>query len=209
MRHETRCAAGHILCSLFFSTAHLRGSKDKMAEVIGIVSGAITFATVVAQISKSIIQIKDCWSQIRDAPEELQELISELEIYDLILREIERNKSSGPLANAIDMSEHSFQSLEICKKAAERLQIISKDLAKDLFPSSRFRRTYSSFKTVLQKSKVEKYKAKLSDSIRLLSLSQQCYSMYFWLNFPLPSLELIFLQSFNADTTSNGASNSS
>jgi hypothetical protein len=177
-----------ITSVLLLSTAHLRGRKDKMAEVIGIVSGAITFATVVAQISKSIIQIKDCWSQIRDAPEELQELISELEVYDLILREIERNISSGPLANAIDMSEHLFRSLEICKKAAERLQIISKDLAKDLFPSSRFRRSYSSFRTVLQKSKVVKYQAKLSDSIRLLSLSQQCYSMYFWLNFSLLTL---------------------
>ena len=159
-----------------------------MAEVIGIVSGAITFATVVAQISKSIMQIKDCWSQFRNAPDELQELITELEIYDLILREIEQNLSSGPRANAIGMSEHSLQSLEICKKAAEGLQIISNELAKDLCPSSRFRRSYSSFKIVLQKSKVEKYKAKLSNSIRLLSLSQQCYSMYVWLNFSVPAL---------------------
>jgi hypothetical protein len=149
-----------------------------MAEVIGIVSGAITFATVVAQISKSIIQIKDCWSQIRDAPEEMQELISELEIYHLILRQIEQNLSSGPLANATEKSEHSFQSLEICKKAAKSLQLISKDLVNDLRPCSRVRRPYSSFKMVLQRSKVERYKAKLSNSVRLLSLSQQCYSMY-------------------------------
>ncbi|KAJ5798310.1 uncharacterized protein N7503_007606 [Penicillium pulvis] len=148
-----------------------------MAEVIGIISGAITFATVVAQISKSIFQIKECWSQIRDAPEELQELIAELEIYDLILREIEQSLSLGPLANAIGTSAHLSRSLEICKKAAERLQVISNELAKDLSPSSRVRRSYSSFKTVLQKSKVEKYKAKLSNSIRLLSLSQQCYSI--------------------------------
>ncbi|KAJ6085078.1 hypothetical protein N7499_004707 [Penicillium canescens] len=148
-----------------------------MAEVIGIVSGAITFATVVAQISKSIIQIKDCWGQIRDAPEEMQELIAELEIYDLILREAEQNLSSGPMANAIEMNGHSFQSLEVCRKAAESLQIISKDLAKDLRPSGRFRRSYSSLKIVLQKSKMDKYKARLSNSIRLLSLSQQCYSI--------------------------------
>lgn len=188
MRHESRCSSGIISSFSFLSTAHLRGRWDKMAEVIGIVSGAITFATVVAQISKSIIQIKDCWSQIRDAPEELQELIAELEIYDLILREIEQNLSSRPLANAIEMSEHSFQSLEVCKKAAESLQTISKDLAKDLRPSSRFRRSYSSFKIVFKKSKVEKYKARLSNSIRLLSLSQQCYSMYAWLNFSLQAL---------------------
>ncbi|KXG52237.1 uncharacterized protein PGRI_085210 [Penicillium griseofulvum] len=108
------------------------GRWDKMAEVIGIVSGAITFGTVVAQISKSIIQIKDCWGQIRDAPEDMQELIAELEIYDLILRKAEQNLSSGPMANAIEMNGHLFQSLEVCRKAAESLQIISKDLAKDL-----------------------------------------------------------------------------
>lgn len=188
MRHKTRCSVRITSSLLFLSAAHLRGRWDKMTEVIGIVSGAITFATVVAQISKSIIQIKDSWSQIRDAPEELQELIAELEIYDLILRGIEQNLSSCPLANTIERSEHSFQSLEVCKKAAENLQIISKDLAKDLRPSSRFRRSYSSFKIVLQKSKVEKYKARLSNSIRLLSLSQQCYSMYVWLNFSLQAL---------------------
>ncbi|KAJ5137063.1 hypothetical protein N7448_005617 [Penicillium atrosanguineum] len=156
-----------------------------MAEVIGIVSGTITFATVVAQISKSVIQIKDCWSQIRDAPNELQELIAELEIYDLFLREIEQNLSSGPLANATEMSEHSFQSLGVCRKAAESLQIISKDIAKDLRPSGRFRRSYFSVKIVLQKGKVEKYKARLSNSIRLLSFSQQCYSMCAWLVFSI------------------------
>jgi hypothetical protein len=159
-----------------------------MAELIGIVSGAITFATVVAQISKSIIQIKDCWGQIRDAPEEMQEIIAELEIYDLILRENEQILSSCPLANFIEMNGHSFRSLEVCKKAAENLQIISKDLANDLRPSGRLRRSYSSFKIVLQKSKVEKYKARLSNSIRLLSLSQQCYSMYVWLAFSLRAL---------------------
>jgi hypothetical protein len=156
-----------------------------MAELIGIVSGAITFATVVAQISKSIIQIKDCWGQILDAPNEMQELIAELEIYDLILRETEQNLSSGPLANTKEMDGHSFRSLEVCKKAAESLQTISKDLANDLRPSGCLRRTYSSLKVVLQKSKVEKYKARLSNSIRLLSLSQQCYSMYVCLAFPL------------------------
>lgn len=178
MRHKTSRSVRMVSPLPLLSTAHLRVRWDKMAEVIGIVSGAITFATVVAQISKSITSIKDCWSQIRDAPEELQELIAELEIYDLILREIEQNLSSGPLANAIEMSEHSFQSLKICKKAAESLRVISKDLAKDFRPSSRLRRSYSSVKTVLQKSKVEKYKARLSNSVRLLSLSQQCYSMH-------------------------------
>ncbi|KAJ5928830.1 hypothetical protein N7466_007786 [Penicillium verhagenii] len=135
-----------------------------MAEVIGIVSGAITFASVVAQISKSIIQIKDCWGQIHDAPEEMRKLIAELEIYDLILQEIKQNLSSGPLANTKEMSEHSFQSLEVCKKAAESLQIIAKDLLSDLRPSSRFRRSYFSFKLVLQQSKIEKYKARLTNT---------------------------------------------
>ncbi|KAJ5126313.1 hypothetical protein N7526_008490 [Penicillium atrosanguineum] len=83
------------------------------------------------------------------------------------------------------MSEHSFQSLGVCRKAAESLQIISKDIAKDLRPSGRFRRSYFSVKIVLQKGKVEKYKARLSNSIRLLSLSQQCYSMCAWLVFSI------------------------
>ncbi|KAJ5623189.1 hypothetical protein N7490_011794 [Penicillium lividum] len=130
LRHKIHCPADILSYLRFLPTAQLRGHWNEMAEVIGIVSGAITFATVVAQISKSIIQIKDCWGQINDTPEEMRELIAEIEIYDLILRGIKQNLSSGPLANTKEMSEHSFQSLEVCKKAAESLQIIAKDLLK-------------------------------------------------------------------------------
>lgn len=52
-----------------------------MAEVTGVVPSAITFATVVAQVTESIITIKDCWCQFRDAPTDLKYLMRELELF--------------------------------------------------------------------------------------------------------------------------------
>lgn len=49
-----------------------------MAEVVGIVSGTITFATVIAQVGQSIILQKDCWNRIQDHVNDICESSEEL-----------------------------------------------------------------------------------------------------------------------------------
>lgn len=78
-----------------------------MAQVIGVVSSAITFATVIAQVIESIITIKDCWSQFRDALDDLQYLMRDLELFGLILAEIEEDLSQKDLAFALKGSKHA------------------------------------------------------------------------------------------------------
>jgi len=82
-----------------------------MAEVIGVVSTAITFATVVAQVTKSIITIRDCWSHFRDTPSNLKCLMRDLELFGLILAEIEEGLSQEAFACALKGSKHAMQSL--------------------------------------------------------------------------------------------------
>jgi hypothetical protein len=74
-----------------------------MAEVIGIASGAITFATVVSQFtkSKSIIAINSYCSQIKDAPHDLRILLNELELFGLILTDIEEDLAKEEVACAL------------------------------------------------------------------------------------------------------------
>lgn len=71
-----------------------------MAEVIGVVSGAITFATVVVQLGKSIATLKNCWGQFNDDPDDLRRLVQEIELFGLIVADIEEDLSqeSGLIA---------------------------------------------------------------------------------------------------------------
>lgn len=149
-----------------------------MAEVIGIVSGAITFATVVVQITNSIITIKECWSQIRDAPDDLKYLVREIEAFGLILADIEETLSQESASAALRKSKQAMQSIAFCKKAAADLQTIAEDMLKTLRPSGGFRRSYAAMKITLQKGKLEKYRSRLQNAVRLLQLSQQCYTMF-------------------------------
>ncbi|KAJ5231055.1 hypothetical protein N7489_011763 [Penicillium chrysogenum] len=88
-----------------------------MAEVVGVVSSAITFATVVVQVTESIITIKDCWSQFGDAPKEV------------VLQEA--------FAFALTGNKHAMQSLEFSREAATCLQALANELASDINSSSR------------------------------------------------------------------------
>jgi hypothetical protein len=147
-----------------------------MAEVIGLVSSAITFATVVAQVTESIITIKNCWSQFRDAPDDLKFLIRDLEFFGLILADIEEDLSQESFQLALKGSKHAVQSLELCREAATNLQALSNELVGDMNSSSRLRKSYAAAKMMMQRGKMERHMARLRNAIQLLSLSQQCYT---------------------------------
>ncbi|KAJ5710542.1 hypothetical protein N7488_004698 [Penicillium malachiteum] len=147
-----------------------------MAEVIGIVSGGLTFATVVAQVTKSVFEIRDFWGQIRDAPKDLQHLILEMEVYGSILMDIEKDLSDSSVVGTLTKSNHAMKSFELCRKAASDLDDVSTDLINDLGTTRGFKKKYASLKLVMKKGTVEKYVQRLRNANQLLSLSQQCYT---------------------------------
>lgn len=147
-----------------------------MAEVIGAVSSAITFATVVVQVTESIITIKDCWRQFHDAPDDFKYLMRDLELFRIILADIEEDLSQKDLAFALQDSKHAMQSLQFSREAATSLQALSDDILRDMHCSNRLRKYYAAAKAVMQRGKFEKHMARLRNAIQLLSLSQQCYT---------------------------------
>jgi hypothetical protein len=149
-----------------------------MAEVIGVVSGALTFATVVAQVTKSTIQIKDCWGQIRDAPEDLERLVREIDIFGLILMDIEEDLSKDSVAGVLKNNNHALKSFELCREAAVDLETASEGLMAEMRSAKGFKRSYASLRVVIKKGNFERYRTRLTSATRLLSLSQQCYTRF-------------------------------
>ena len=147
-----------------------------MAEVIGVVSGAVTFAAVVVQVGNSITTLRDFWDQINNAPEDLRKLLQELELFSLILTDIEEDLSQNTVLTHLNNSKYMLQCLALCKEAAQDLEILCNDIVRDLKPVSRLRLSYKSAKMVLRKGKIDKHMSRLQKVIRLLMLSQQSFT---------------------------------
>ena len=81
-----------------------------MAEAIGIASGAITFATVVVQVGQSILTLKNCWDEMRDAPHDIRKLVEEIELLGLILADIEDDLSQDSIYSALEDNKHALKS---------------------------------------------------------------------------------------------------
>jgi hypothetical protein len=153
-----------------------------MAELVGTVSSAVTFAALIAQVGKSIKTLKECWDELRNAPEDLRTLVRDIELFSLMLDEIEDDLSQQSLVSALSNSMHATQSHRFCKEAAEDLDVVCKELLRELRPpgnSGRLRRGYRAVKVgIMQRGKVERLVGRLQNVMRLLLLSQQCYTRY-------------------------------
>ncbi|OGM46859.1 hypothetical protein ABOM_005031 [Aspergillus bombycis] len=146
-----------------------------MAELVGVVSSAITFATFAVQVSKSVQTLKGYWDSIRDAPDDLKWLLREVEMLGSIIADVDKDLSQGSVPLGLRDSQHVTQSLHLCEEAVECLESLCKDLLQGIGSSSRMRRSYQAAKIILHERRIEKHISKLHSVVRLLMLSQQCY----------------------------------
>ncbi|PLB41296.1 uncharacterized protein BDW47DRAFT_133687 [Aspergillus candidus] len=150
-----------------------------MAEILGVVSAAIGFGTIVVQFTDSLLVLKDCVDQVCDAPDDLKRLLQSIEIAGYVLADIEEDfaQDDATTVSALQRNKHAQKSLQLCIQATKTLDDISKELVRDIRPSGpgRLRKHYAAVKVVLQRSKVEKYMAVLQNALQLLQVSQQCY----------------------------------
>ncbi|KAJ5801546.1 uncharacterized protein N7518_003614 [Penicillium psychrosexuale] len=147
-----------------------------MAEVVRVLSSAITFATLAIQVGKLVQTLKDYWDAIRDAPAHLKWLVREIEVFGSIMADVDADLTRYPVALAMTNCRHALQSLRFCKEAVDVLNVLCEDSLQDVGSSNRLRRSYQAVKIVLRQRKVEKHISKLPNVARLLMLSQQCYT---------------------------------
>ena len=147
-----------------------------MAEVIGVVASGVSIGTLATGIASSIVKLKSYWDQVQDAPENVHDLIEELEVLSYLLADIEDDQRLNPVSSLILDSTSTSRCLQHCKQGADRLKELTESLSTDLNGPSKFKRKRASAKVVLKKSQIDRYKAKIERAIRLLSLSHQLYT---------------------------------
>ena len=146
-----------------------------MAEVVGVVASGIGIGTLAAQIAGNIIKLKSYWDQVKDAPEDIRDLVEELEVLNHTLVHIQDDQHQYLKSNYIAHSTSLLASLQHCKQAATRLKELVDNLSEDIEHKGSVKRKWASIKVALKKEKVDKYRAKLERTIMLLLLSRQEY----------------------------------
>lgn len=147
-----------------------------MAEVLGVVASGIAVAQLAGQIAGSIVKLKDFWSQVKEAPAEINYLLRELESLNLMLQQMQDDRSQQSL---LPLSTHNIcvqKSLELCKDCAREMCDLVNDLASKVQSKKEWGKKVGSAKIVLKKEDIKNLKRRLKSSIRLLSLSYQYHT---------------------------------
>jgi len=145
-----------------------------MAEIVGVVASGISIGTLAAQVASSIIKLKSLWNEVRDAPEDIKDLIDEIELLNNILLGLDEVDPS--LTVGLEQRQSREECLRHCRAASRKISLLVEDLHAEIEKSKGLRRKIVSAKLILRKDQVKKYKSRLKGAVRLLSLSEQCYA---------------------------------
>jgi hypothetical protein len=145
-----------------------------MAEIVGVVASGISIGTLAAQVASSIIKLKSLWNELRDAPDDIKDLIDEAEILNNILLDL--NDDDPSLVIGLEHQQSRVECLRYCQAASKKISLLVEDLHAEIEMSKGLRRKIISAKLILRKDQVKKYKSRLKGTVRLLSLSEQCYT---------------------------------
>lgn len=149
-----------------------------MAELLAVVASGISVAQLAGQIASSVLKLKSYLDQIKEAPEDIRNLIEEIEVVLLLLTEVEQDQAQQP--TLVRRPVPALRCLDNCKKAVESLRSGVDELGADIegakFPKKNNR--WASVKMVWKRERIEKYRSNLATALSLLNLAYQVHNRY-------------------------------
>lgn len=146
-----------------------------MAEVFGVVAGAITIGGLTRRLATSVLALKRLWDEVRDAPETIKILIKNLELVKTVLSgmEMEFLTLDGTVLN-----EHAVNlSMNYCHQALRDLELLVEDMHCQLTSTRKLKRNFAKLRVPIKKESIRNYQDRLQYALQILSLSQQSYVM--------------------------------
>lgn len=137
-------------------------------------AGIIAVVQVTGQAVVLTTKIKKLWGEVRDAPEEIQDLLDEVELVSLLLRDIELQAQQTGLPAQAWGGQSAVAILKHTQRAHQALEGAADLLDREIQRSqNKGRRMMASSKVLLKKPVLDRLKARLEFSLRLLQLSTQ------------------------------------
>ncbi|KAK7414794.1 hypothetical protein QQX98_006396 [Neonectria punicea] len=146
-----------------------------MAELLGVVSSAITIVETAGKLVSSAIALKRLWDEVQDVPDSIRRQMQHLEMLVPVLEDME--DEFRQTRNMLRNDRAAIRSLEYCRKAMEELEVLTRDMQMQVTAARKGKRTLAKFKVTLKKGVIQQCHERLASTLQLLALSQQTYLM--------------------------------
>ena len=131
-----------------------------MAE-LGLAASGIGIVSLALQVGDCVVRLKSFWAAVKEAPEEIKQLIEEIETLSVVLAEFEGDQPSNS------------RCLVLCRKALTILFEVVKEVETGIGEKKK----RGSVKAVLKRDKIDKLRERLARAQALLMLSSQICSL--------------------------------
>ncbi|KAI1461783.1 hypothetical protein F4805DRAFT_413339 [Annulohypoxylon moriforme] len=146
-----------------------------MAEALGIVASGIAVAQVAGTAANAVIRLKRLWGEVKDVPENIADLMEQIDCLDPALWEAEQHFIQNQLPPQLWDDTAAIRSAKYCRKALQKLTDVADDLSSQINSGRRVDRRISCIKVLLKKDKLRDLERRLESALRMLQLAQQGY----------------------------------
>lgn len=150
-----------------------------MAEILGTVSSAIAVVEVGLKVGGTLLKLRELWKEVQYVPQKIQDIMSQIDIYEPILVDIERHLQVDPM-NGSDVKVGTSGHLNACigtkissccREAFHDLQDLVKDLSLQITSAKRTKRGFGKLKVLLKKDDLDRFQSRLQRAFWLLQLA--------------------------------------
>ena len=141
-----------------------------MAEVLGVVGGGFSVASLAIQILENINRVINFYGSIKEAPTDIQRILLELQLLSNVVSGIQLTFETRSLPK---ISEATIKkSLDLIKHDIRKLSDLSLDLERKIKSENRTTRTWARVQTVLSEKKIAALRGHLDSAKGTLQLLQ-------------------------------------
>lgn len=146
-----------------------------MAETLGVAASGITVAQISMQVGGTVLKLKKLWDEIKAVPDDIADLMEQIECLSPILCETENgfNQSGLPPISWDELA--SRPTSMYCRKALQNLTVMVDELSYQINSAKKRHRKIAAVKVVLKKDLLRKLERRLESAVRMLTLAQQSY----------------------------------
>lgn len=146
-----------------------------MAELLGIVTGAITLVETAGKVGSTIRKLKRLWDEVKGVPQSIKALMDELDQINPLVDAMDSEFTE--IRHIVGNDKIAKASMEYCRRAKARLEAVIQELQFDIDSKRRVKRGVAKVKVVLKSGLVSKHQEQMRCALQLLSLAQQTHMM--------------------------------
>ena len=147
-----------------------------MAEVLGVLASGVAVTQLATAIVSGAQKLRRIWCELRDAPQDILQIVEELEILGQFLVFLQESLNSSPTDSG--PKSNIERTIELSSNAARDLDdIVSKLYIEPDVDVGKRQKLKLRVQTLLHKGEIDKIRERLRGDARYLNLAINCYTM--------------------------------